>query len=141
MFSKAKPQDEKQTKTAPSIISADMKVIGSVESRGDLQLDGTVEGDVAGRTVTVNAGAIVRGSVSAESVRVAGTVKGGLNAKTVTLAATAKVEGDITHQALMVEMGAAFEGQCRRITKPERAHGALDKPAVALNALSPVAAE
>jgi cytoskeletal protein CcmA (bactofilin family) len=139
MFSKPKPQEDKQSKTAPSIISADMKVVGSVESRGDLQLDGTVEGDVAGRTVTVNAGAVVRGSISADSIRVAGTVKGGVNAKSVTLAATAKVEGDIAHQSLAIEMGATFEGQCRRTAKAERPQ--LEKAPVTLSAFTPVAAE
>ncbi len=101
---------------APSIISKDMKIVGSVESRGDLQIDGTIEGDVTSRAVTVSEGATVRGSVSADSVRVGGTVKGGLNAKSVTLMRTARVDGDIMHQSLAVEMGANFEGQCKRMS-------------------------
>ena len=48
-------------------------------------------------------------------MRVAGTVKGGINAKSVTLTRTAKVEGDIVHDALAIESGASFEGQCRRM--------------------------
>jgi len=101
---------------APSVISNDMKILGSVESRGDLQIDGTIEGDVASRTVTVSEGAIVRGSVSAESVRIGGTVKGGVNAKTVTLLRSAKVDGDITHQSLSIESGANFEGHVKRMS-------------------------
>jgi cytoskeletal protein CcmA (bactofilin family) len=100
----------------PSVISNDMKILGSVESRGDLQIDGTIEGDVASRTVTVSEGAIVRGSVSAESVRIGGTVKGGVNAKTVTLLRSAKVDGDITHQSLSIESGANFEGHVKRMS-------------------------
>lgn len=99
----------------PSIISADMKIVGSIESAGDVQIDGTIEGDVASRTLTVSDTAIVRGSVSADTVRVSGSVKGGINAKSVTLTRTAKVEGDIVHQALAIESGAAFEGQCKRM--------------------------
>ncbi len=121
---------------APSIISSDMKILGSVESRGDLQIDGMIEGDVTSRTVTVSEGATVRGSVSAETVRVGGAVKGGLNAKSVTLTRTAKVEGDIVHQALTIETGAGFEGQCKRMApiaaaEPQRssvAIGALPEP-------------
>jgi cytoskeletal protein CcmA (bactofilin family) len=99
----------------PSIISADMKIVGSVESAGDVQIDGAIEGDVTSRTLTVSDSASVRGSVSADTVRVSGTVKGGINAKSVTLTRTAKVEGDIVHQALAIESGAAFEGQCKRM--------------------------
>ena len=99
----------------PSIISADMKIVGSIESAGDVQIDGTIEGDVASRTLTVSESASVRGLVSAETVRVSGTVRGGINAKSVTLTRTAKVEGDIVHQALAIESGAAFEGQCKRM--------------------------
>ena len=71
----------------PSIISADMKIVGSVESAGDIQIDGAIDGDVASRTLTVSDSATVRGSVSAETVRVSGMVKGGINAKSVTLTA------------------------------------------------------
>ncbi len=100
----------------PSIISADMKIVGLVESAGDIQIDGTVEGDVASRTLTVSDTANVRGSISADTVRVSGTVKGGISAKSVTLTRSAKVEGDIVHQALVIESGANFEGQCKRMS-------------------------
>ncbi len=104
----------------PSVISADMKIIGAVESRGDLQVDGTIEGDVTSRNVSISGSATVRGSVAADSVRVSGLVKGGVTAKAVTLTSTAKVEGDIVHQSLSIETGAAFEGQCRRMPAAER---------------------
>ena len=35
---------------SPSVISADTKIVGSVESQGDLQVDGTIEGDVNSRS-------------------------------------------------------------------------------------------
>jgi cytoskeletal protein CcmA (bactofilin family) len=95
----------------PSVISADMKVIGAVQSQGDLQVEGTIEGDVTSRNVSISGSALVRGSVTADTVRVSGTVKGGLNAKSVTLTATAKVEGDIVHESLSIETGA---GACQR---------------------------
>lgn len=104
----------------PSVVSADMKIIGAVESRGELQVDGRIEGDVTSRAVTISNAASVRGSISADTVRVSGTVKGDLIAKSVTLTATAKVEGDIVHQSLAIEPGAAFEGQCKRMAASER---------------------
>ena len=113
----AKIQDKR---VSPSVISADMKIIGAVESRGDLQVDGTIDGDVNSRNVSISGSAVVRGSITADSVRVSGTVKGGITAKAVILTTTAKVEGDIVHQSLAIETGAAFEGQCRRMPAAER---------------------
>jgi cytoskeletal protein CcmA (bactofilin family) len=129
MFSKPKthksdPSDEIKMPAkgaTPSVISADMKITGAVESRGDLQVDGTIDGDVASRNVSISGSAVVRGSVSSDSARVSGTVKGGITAKSVILTSTARVEGDIVHQSLAIETGANFEGQCRRMPAAERA--------------------
>lgn len=127
MFSKASKTATATTTTevkgllknaVPSIISADMKIIGSVESGGDIQIDGIVEGDVTSRSVTVSEGATVKGSVSADAVKVAGTIKGGVNAKAVTLMRSAKVAGDILHQTISIETGADFEGSCKRMPAP-----------------------
>ena len=98
---------------APSIISADLKVTGNLESAGDLQIDGQVEGDIKTRSVTVGEQAKVKGSIEAESARICGELEGQVRAGSVTLAGTAKVHGDITHQTLTVEAGAYIEGQVR----------------------------
>ncbi len=99
----------------PSIISADLKIVGDLHSNGDLQIDGAVEGDITSRSVTVGEGAVVRGSLVAENVRVYGAVFGQIKANSVTLAKTAKVEGNIVHQALSMEAGAALSGNLSRL--------------------------
>lgn len=111
------PEPAKQPgrSAAPSIISPDLKIKGDLISNGDLQIDGSVEGDIVSRTVTIGEGADVRGAVSGESVRVCGSVTGQVKGTTVTLAKTAKVTGDVLHLTLSIEPGAFFEGQCRRI--------------------------
>ncbi len=99
----------------PSIISADLKIVGDLHSNGDLQIDGAVEGDITSRSVTVGEGAVVRGSLVAENVRVYGAVFGQIKANSVTLAKTAKVEGNVVHQALSMEAGAALSGNLSRL--------------------------
>ena len=94
----------------PSIISADLKVEGNLISNGDIQIDGTVEGDVTSVGLTVGDAATVRGALEAESIRVYGTVIGTLTANSVVLAVSAKVDGDITHGTLSMEAGASFAG-------------------------------
>ena len=99
----------------PSIISADLKIVGDLHSNGDLQIDGAVEGDITSRSVTVGEGAVVRGALVAENVRVYGAVFGQIKANSVTLAKTAKVEGNVVHQALSMEAGAALCGTLSRL--------------------------
>jgi cytoskeletal protein CcmA (bactofilin family) len=98
---------------APSIVSANLRVTGDLESEGDIQIDGHVEGDVRSNSVTVGEHAVVSGAIIAQTVHVAGTVKGQINGKTVELARTAKVTGDIVHESLAIEAGAFIQGLCR----------------------------
>lgn len=107
---------ELPTPGVPSIISSDLKIVGDLTSDGDIQIDGTVEGDIRSRALTIGEGAIVRGAIMAETVRIYGTLTGEIEANGVTLAKTAKVEGDITHRTLSMEAGASLVGQLRRLT-------------------------
>jgi cytoskeletal protein CcmA (bactofilin family) len=99
---------------AQSIISPDLTIKGNLTCSGDIQIDGHIEGDVASHSVKIGEGADMRGTITAESVRICGTVQGEIKAATVALEKTAKVTGNIIHQSLSIEAGAHFEGQCRR---------------------------
>jgi len=99
----------------PSLISADLKVVGNLESDGDLQIDGNVQGDIKSRSVTVGESANVKGGIVADTARICGTVTGKVQASSVTVAKGAKVKGDIIQQTLSIEAGAEIEGQIRRL--------------------------
>ena len=58
----------------PSIISADLTIVGDLKSSGDIQVDGTVEGDIDSRTLTVGEGVTVKGSIVSETVRFSGNI-------------------------------------------------------------------
>jgi len=103
---------------APSIISADMVLHGSLTSEGEVQLDGSVEGNIRAGSLTIGEEASVDGEVVAETVIVRGKVKGSIRARQVQLAATARIEGDIVHSALSMESGAFFDGHCRHSSDP-----------------------
>jgi len=104
--------------SAPSIISADLIVNGTLTSTGDIQIDGRVEGDVNSAGLVIGEKAFIHGEVLAEDVTVRGRVQGGIRARKVLLAATCHVEGNILHEAFAVETGAFFEGNCRHSDNP-----------------------
>ncbi len=99
----------------PSIISTDLTVSGNLVSDGDIQVEGTIEGDVKSRTLTIGQSGAVRGTVVADTVQVSGEVTGEIRAATVTLAKSARVSGDIWHDTLAIEAGARMEGTCKRL--------------------------
>jgi cytoskeletal protein CcmA (bactofilin family) len=107
-----------RSSSAPSIISADLVVSGTLTSTGDIQIDGKVEGNVNSSGLVIGDKAFIEGDVMAEDVTVRGRVKGAIRARKVLLASTCHVEGDILHEAFAVETGAFFEGNCRHADNP-----------------------
>ncbi len=95
----------------PSIIGPDLKIVGDLKSDGEIQIDGTVKGDIKGHMLTVGEQGKVDGSTVAETVRIFGTVNGRVQAKTVRLDKSARVTADISHETLTIEAGAYFEGK------------------------------
>ena len=102
----------------PSIISADLIVRGALFSAGDVQIDGRVDGDIRAGGLIVGEKAVIVGDVYAEEIVIRGRVEGGISARKVSLASTCHVEGNILHEALAVEIGAYFEGNCRHSDNP-----------------------
>lgn len=103
---------------APSILSGDLVLTGSIVSEGEVQLDGTVDGDIRAGSLIIGEEAVVTGEVYAETVVIRGKVSGSVRARQVQLTATARIEGDIVHAALSVESGAFFDGNCRHSSDP-----------------------
>jgi cytoskeletal protein CcmA (bactofilin family) len=128
--SSAPPPQRRPQATGPSIINTDVLIRGSITTKGELQLDGSVEGDVRARKLMV--GGSIKGDVSAEEVvTVRGEVQGRIRGKRVELIAGCRVQGDILHAQLSIEPGAQFEGQVRYVQDPLAADGGAPKPQLA----------
>ncbi len=108
-----------RTSGEPSIIEASLKVIGDLHSAGNIQINGTVEGDIICQAVTIGEGAHVQGKISAETVRIFGSIEGQVKALSVTVAKTAKMLSDIVYRTLSIEAGAFLEVRCRHMDPEE----------------------
>ena len=116
MFSKDKSETgARRKKVAPTLISEDIKIRGDLKSEGEIQIDGSVEGDVEGHMLSVGPSGVITGGVTAEQVLVRGQISGHIHARVVTLTKSARVKGDVLHETLSIEPGAQFEGNCRRL--------------------------
>lgn len=101
--------------SAPSILSSDLHVIGNLNSDGEIQIDGVVDGDIFTNTLMVGESAVINGEIHADNLIVHGTINGQIKAKSVSLMKTGHVVGDILHEDLAIEKGAFLEGRCLRI--------------------------
>ncbi|MFM9890062.1 MAG: polymer-forming cytoskeletal protein [Rickettsiales bacterium] len=99
---------------SPSVIAADMNVLGNIVSDGVLDIDGQIEGNVRAHTVSIRPNGKIRGDVMAEVVMVHGTVEGLIRAQSVVVYASARIMGTIMHETLNIEDGAFIDGKCKR---------------------------
>lgn len=107
------------TAHTPSIIGADVHIEGNVKTMGELQLDGSITGDLACGCLVMGESGTVDGTIAADNVTVRGTVKGEIRAKSVRLEASAVVEGDVYHESLSVEAGAKLTGRFAHTSGPK----------------------
>lgn len=100
-----------------SILGPDISIFGQqlvLKTKGSLLIQGHIEGDVHGESVTVDEGANVKGVITARTIAIQGGVKGELKGSNVILHESAVVEADITQQRFTVADGAQFEGSVKK---------------------------
>jgi cytoskeletal protein CcmA (bactofilin family) len=102
-----------------SVIDAWLTMKGNLESEGDIQVDGKVQGHIRCSQLIVGKDAIIDGDVLAVEAVIRGKVKGVIRANRVKLQDTARVESEIIFEKLLgIEDGASFEGQISRASEP-----------------------
>ncbi|GLQ34348.1 hypothetical protein GCM10007939_06310 [Amylibacter marinus] len=107
-----------KAKPPASALSSDLHIKGNLKTTGDIQVQGTVDGDIRAHLLTVGEGSTVKGEVIADDVVVHGRVMGCVRGLKVRLTSTARVEGDIIHKTIAIESGAHFEGSVTRQDDP-----------------------
>lgn len=109
-----------QDSSPPSIstIGEDLTITGNVTSKGELHVNGRVQGDVHCAALVLGENAQVEGSVVAQDVMVRGRLIGSVRALRVVLQSTAYVEGNLFHKSLSLEQGTHFEGESRPSEAP-----------------------
>ncbi len=126
MFSKSKKEpgnkpavQVSRKPAATSIIGADLRIVGDLSSEGEVQVDGSIDGDIRTKVLLIGESATVKGEIVGDTIRVYGKVDGQIKARAVILAKSARVFGNILHENLSVEEGAFLDGHCKRMGEGE----------------------
>ena len=112
------PSMTPKPKPPASVLAPDLTVTGNLRTTGDIQIEGTVKGDIRAHLLTVGESATIEGEVIADDVVVNGRVVGRVRGLKVRLTSSARVEGDIIHKTIAIESGAHFEGSVQRQDDP-----------------------
>lgn len=97
-----------------SVIGYDVHITGNIETQGEMQIDGQVDGDIFCGSLIVGENACITGEINANLVKMHGELRGKVNAATVSIARTARVVGDIIHESVEIEAGAQLDGRLLR---------------------------
>ena len=98
----------------PSLLGKEIKIIGKISSKGAVQLDGILEGEITASKLVIEKSAKVVGSVTSEDLVIKGRIIGPVFGKKVRFGSSARVEGDTFHETIAIEDGAYYEGSIRR---------------------------
>ena len=97
-----------------SLLGKGIKIIGKISSKGAIQLDGILEGEIKASKLVIEKSAKVVGSVTSEDLVIKGRIIGPVFGKKVRFGSSARVEGDTFHETIAIEDGAYYEGSIRR---------------------------
>lgn len=126
-----------KTKTAASVLAADLTITGNIKTTGDVVIEGMVDGDIRAHLLTVGETATIRGEIVADDIVINGRVIGRVRGLKVRLTSSAQVEGDIIHKTIAIESGAHFEGSVQRQDDPLQTNREMAAKPVPVQSVAP----
>ncbi|MDO8999233.1 MAG: polymer-forming cytoskeletal protein [Bacteroidota bacterium] len=124
MLGKSLNKNQNLDASSVNLIGNGTKIIGDINSAGDVRIDGTLTGNIVttGKFVLGTNG-VVDGNVTSGNADISGEIKGKVNvSEMLSLKASAKVSGDIITGKLAIEPGAVFSGTCNMGAKVKNIH-------------------
>ena len=109
--------------TTFSVLGSDVVITGNVSASVDLHVDGKIDGDLKCANLVQGEASEIKGSVVAETAKIAGLLDGAIEAKTLIVHATARITGDVVYESITIENGGKVDGKLSH-----RRHGAAKVP-------------
>ena len=106
-------------KEPPSIISADLHIVGDIEGGGVLHVDGRVDGNIRCEKLTIGESGQVEGEIVTTSLTLLGMITGTVRARTVRMMETAHMIGDVAHEKIEIQAGAIVNGLYKHLKQED----------------------
>jgi len=110
-----------------SVIDAWLRINGNLESEGEVQVDGQIQGDIRCAHLTVGRDALVNGNITADEVVVRGKVMGCIRGNRVILQDCAHVRERGVPQEALDRGGRLLRGHVPTLRRPAKCRVAGDQ--------------
>lgn len=118
MFKKKEDIVETVIENVTSLIGENIKIIGNIEGKGSLRIDGIVEGDINyDGTIYIGETGSVLGDITGAEISLAGTINGDITSKEqLVIFPTGILIGNIEVSSFIINENAKFDGNCKMTT-------------------------
>lgn len=119
-----------------SAITQDAVIHGSIDFKGGMRIDGTVEGYVTASGdnsfLSVAPNGLIKGNITAYKVEIEGLVHGSIEAEHVVMRKNGKVIGNVHYGRIQMEEGSCVQGQLTPMEVPQEISDIMDAPSAGL---------
>ena len=98
-----------------SILANSINLRGSISCKGELQIEGRINGNINGEKVVLGSGSIMDGTLSADEIIISGNFKGKIKGKSIRLESDASVDAEIQYEILSIEDGSTVNGIVKKL--------------------------
>ncbi len=102
-------------KFSSSILASSFSLKGSISCKGELQIDGRVNGNINGEKVILGPDSSMDGTLTADEIIISGKFKGKIKGKSIRLETGALVDAEITYEILAIEDGSSVNGIVKKL--------------------------
>ena len=105
-------------KFSSSILANSFSLKGSISCKGELQIDGRINGNINGEKVILGPESSMDGTLTADEIIISGKFKGKIKGKSIRLDASASVDAEIAYEILAIEDGSSVNGVVKKTLIP-----------------------
>ena len=113
-----------------SILANSINLRGSITCKGELQIEGRINGNITGEKVVLGADSNMEGTLSADEIVISGKFKGKIKGKSIRLDSGASVDAEIHYDVLAIEDGSTINGTVKKLLPsppPKKSAAMVDK--------------
>ncbi len=106
-------------KFSSSTLSNSFSLKGSISCKGELQIDGRINGNINGEKVILGPESSMDGTLTADEVVISGKFKGKIKGKSIRLDSGSLVNAEIIYEILAIEDGSSVNGVVKKSVNSE----------------------
>lgn len=107
----------------PSLISGSVVIVGDINNGDNIEIEGSIEGNIFANVVTIRESGKVKGNVKCSIFNIKGNFDGNAFCEKINMSDTAIVKGVLEYKFLAVDYGANINCELKRIAEGKVSEG------------------